>query len=135
MSKYIIFSLFIFIVFLFFKECDGLGDGYYIYDDGSPIVSIVYNNMTIVDCEVVDYVYNNHYILVYRIINEYFSRSKDNDNQYINKYKTNKQFFIIEKKTHYYYGPLTYEQYSQRRIGLSIPSRLELDTTKTKLWN
>lgn len=135
MKKYkiiIILLLSSLIVYLYLKECVVLGGGYYFYDDGAPIVSIEYDKNTVIDCEVIDCVHNCNYILVYRVINENFSRSIDSDNEYINKYKTDKQFFIIEKKTNYIYGPLTYEQYSLKRLELSIPLRLELDTTKQK---
>jgi len=113
-------------VYLFIK-LDGLGDNYYLYDDSGPFVGIKYKDKYIINFEVIDFDYNNDFIIAYRRI--YLDDGNNGDDYYYYKNKSEYEYWIIDKENHNYYGHLSYIEYINKRKELSISDKLNLDTT------
>ncbi|MBP9096974.1 MAG: DUF3997 domain-containing protein [Ignavibacteria bacterium] len=123
---FILFLLIVVVVYLFIK-LDGLGDNYYLYDDSGPFVGIKYKDKYIINFEVIDFDYNNDFIIAYRRI--YLDDGNNGDDYYYYKNKSEYEYWIIDKENHNYYGHLSYIEYINKRKELSISDKLNLDTT------
>lgn len=131
--KFIFLIIFIILAIYYVKIYDGLGRGYYLDDDGPPLVSIEFDGIIIVDNEVVDYAFDSKYIIVYRKINDDLDNSID-DYNYKKKNGTNYEYWIIDKINHRNYGHLNYDAFIEKRSVLLISKKLLLDTTKNRLY-
>lgn len=130
MKKRIFLFVFVVLSFVFYLNWnDGLGGGYYVFDDGAPLTGIKFEDNTIlVNCELVDYDYDKDFIVAYRRLNKDFHFELDSLDRYFFEQGKFKQFWIIDKNNKKEYSTYDYNEFLSIKLKLKVNPKLQIDT-------